>query len=423
MIKSIKKSAVLAFFISLLFFTCKTSQISAVNLNITKSYEIRTVLLDNEPSLDTEEIQISDTALSIESLADQENVSEEKTTWLNQFNHWWTEKIVDPVQASFEKVLTNIKNSRTAAFFKKQSEHIQKSIADFKAKRAVKKIKVKDVASFEEFDQLIPNHPDVRREKKMSYLNQKYQIKVKDGNKKWSEQELQWLSETLEIVPKEFYAKKSLSYFNLLMDKKLKIYRYDANEAGDTQTCAVSLSKISWHYIKVFDVASDCTGGRELPKEYKETGQPQNHPRYTEASLKIAYIHELAHIYVYNGHTNLEKEFSKFSWEEKKQTVKDRIEIHGTQDKTKEIKAFIQKKDAEKFVSKYAGGKLYYREIKKGVTLKHNYSAQVGLPKEDFAESIASYNLFPSTLKEISIKKYDFIKDKIYNGKEFEDVK
>ena len=37
-------------------------------------------------------------------------------------------------------------------------------------------------------------------------------------------------------------------------------------------------------------------------------------------------------------------------------------------------------------------------------------------PKEDFAEALAAYRYRPNYLKQISQEKYDFIKEKVFNG-------
>jgi len=68
------------------------------------------------------------------------------------------------------------------------------------------------------------------------------------------------------------------------------------------------------------------------------------------------------------------------------------------------------------FVISYAG-KTYL--VRGDERTKEVYSESIGLPGEDLSESVAMYMIDPTKLEENSQEKYNFIKDKIFDGRQF----
>lgn len=451
MINNLKKRSTWIFFIILFLFFAKTFSVSAVYFDVTKSYQLHTVLLDEDEqsielvpeagvsasptaavtdSPDTSSISNSNFLFSRDPSIGLDN---KKIGFWAKLANWFDQKIIEPSQNFFNKVGKNAANSKVVKFVNQQKERlntfVSQKVTTFKEKINARTLNVKNMGSMDELDQLIPKYPEIRREKKIQYLNNRYDVKVMDGNIDWSEQELKWLGETLVMVPKEFYARKGW--------QKLKIKRKDVfidpkTKKPSNNTCGLTHEYII-HSIIVFNSTDKCLQGREMPDEYLDIdgNVDYSYQKSKEASYKLVYTHELAHAYDNNGHEKNKENFIKLSWDLSIKQVVEYQLINGkktylgitdiaTENKKNSFLDFaIEKANPESYVSNY-GGSEYSIKIN---GIEHFYSRKIGQPDEDYAESVAFYTLFPSKLKQISSAKYDFIKDNIYNGKEFSDVK
>ena len=262
-----------------------------------------------------------------------------------------------------------------------------------------------------------------QQDKKIKFINHFYSLEL-HNNKHWELQEIDYTKQALDKQPDSFYK---------VPKDKLDIYREvkSPDNTASTFICATTTSEAlvakqpdyEPKKMTVYNAANNCLNDRKLPKILLDSnGNPNtNHYRLDEISYKFTFIHESAHVFTNNGNENIVKDFENISWETGEQKVtKITYNKSGKELKKETILARVYKKGTtdNDFVSDYAGG--INEKSKNKTTIK--YSNYIGKPKEDFAESVAFYVYFPDKLKQISKEKYDFIKNRVYNGKEFKGI-
>ena len=200
----------------------------------------------------------------------------------------------------------------------------------------------------------------------------------------------------------------------------------------------------------------DCLSDRKVPKELTDEHQEliKTHPFYKESSFKQTLVHELGHSFN-NGHSRdytkmknmrsntdswskQQLEFALISWS--KET--DEVEVSEFHPKTKKLLQtdstlfWHHKKNDYTFVSSYANhgylvGSVIIRSVKDSTlkfwtinpkTGKKIKQVIVGSPWEDFAESVGFYYSFPEQLKKTAPKKYEYLKNNMFSGIEYEGV-
>lgn len=231
------------------------------------------------------------------------------------------------------------------------------------------------------------------REEKIKEIEGKYSVDIEDGTAKWDTEELDWMGEVFGTLPSEFYEKDNLS----------KIERVEGtSKCGSYNTES--------HDLKVYD-AYDTSDKKSCIDDGAGLSEDQ---RNDEAlGFKITLAHELTHIYA-NSNKGLVDEFAEFSW--KKKEIEITIFVNGEKQGTIKREEWVIKDSPENWISDYA--EKIYPDIE-DAGYKEEYSEAIGLPNEDLAESVAYFVFAPTLLRNVSEAKYNFIKDKVFNGKEY----
>lgn len=256
-------------------------------------------------------------------------------------------------------------------------------------------LKFKDLYSPKTFNQYsdINNikNSDFRRDKKIEYINKTKKVVIKDGDKKWSEEEVDWIEEVINVMPQNFLETKDLTNPILLRDKK---------NIENKAVCAHNEDK---SIITVFDTSKNCISA-DLMSSRKLISE------FNKLSFKHTLTHELSHYFDNKNNIYLMSKFYDYSWIKGK--VKSKNSDITFESLGKDQPIYILKDNPEGFPSTYAG-ELYYNIGE--IVLETPY----GKPGEDFSECIAYYQYHPIQLQNVSIKKYNFIKSFIFKGKEF----
>ena len=360
-------------------------------------------------------------------------------------------KIKDVLANTFNSIKTSISNffksigsliksivNPIKAFFNKQGEIISNH---WSQQLYYSSINVDEVNDYWQLRIMLEEISSEKKriKKKDKFLEHEFKIKVDNSfSRKWSEEEYDWMGELFEDLPD--------SFFNNYGDIKHPTFVRKERNKESEKICAATVTKE--YEIYVYDTAIDCLDNRKVPEDLlnKKKELDKTNLFFEEASFKHVVSHEMAHAYDKSHSRDFNKistksentdswskeqlEFVLISWSD----VQKEIEIQEVDKNTGGLlsisseKHWIHDFTNDTFVSEYANNgyvkkpqlNTKYEFWLKGSKGKNK--VMIGKPWEDFAESIGFYLVFPEKLEEVAPVKYEYLKNKVFNNKEYQGV-